>query len=72
MCIRDSLAYNVGTALSWALTFTALGLLFGTAATAAFRHYAHFQALFFGGSLLFAALIHVASRRVGERIEATS
>ena len=61
--------YNVVTALTWALVFTLLGLLFGTAATVAFRHYAHFQATFLVGSLGFAALIHFLSQRVGARVE---
>ncbi len=63
------LVYNVATALTWALLFTLLGLLFGAAATAAFQHYAHFQALFLIGSLAFAALIHFVSQQVGARIE---
>ena len=62
------LFYNVATALSWALLFTLVGVLFGAAATVAFRHYAHYQALFLVGSLAFAALIHVASQRAGPRI----
>ncbi|HEY6225033.1 MAG TPA: DedA family protein [Gemmatimonadales bacterium] len=64
------LCYNVATALSWALLFTLTGLLFGAAATVAFRHYAHFQALFLFGSVVFAALIHFASQRSGARITA--
>lgn len=63
------LVYNVATALTWAFLFTLLGLLFGAAATAAFRHYAHFQALLLVGSLAFAALIHFVSHRVGARME---
>jgi len=62
------LAFNAGTALAWALTFTALGFLFGAAATSVFSRYAHFQALFLGGSLAFAAIVHVVSRRIGARI----
>lgn len=61
--------YNVATALSWALVFTVLGVLFGAAATVVFSHYAHYQALFLLGSVVFAALIHIASQRVGERID---
>lgn len=63
------LFYNVATALSWSLVFTVLGVLFGTAATAAFQQYAHYQALFLLFSLAFAMLIHLASRRVGAHIE---
>ena len=62
-------AYNIATALTWALGFTLLGTAFGAAATAAFQHYAHFQALFLCGAVVFAALIHFASQRVGARIE---
>jgi len=62
------LFYNVATALSWALLFTLTGLLFGTATTAVFRHYTHYQAFFLLGSAVFAAGIHVASRRTGARV----
>jgi len=64
------LVFNVATALSWALLFTLLGVLFGTAATVAFRQYSHFQTLFILGTLVFAVLIHFASQRIGARIEA--
>ena len=61
--------YNIVTALSWALAFTLLGVLFGAAATVAFRHYAHYQALVLLGSVVFATAIHFASQRVGARIQ---
>jgi membrane protein DedA with SNARE-associated domain len=61
--------YNIVTALSWALVFTVLGVLFGAAATVAFSHYAHYQALFLLGSVVFAALVHFASQWLGARIE---
>jgi membrane protein DedA with SNARE-associated domain len=60
--------YNIGTALGWALLFTGLGWGFGQAATVAFQHYAHYQVLFVGASLGFAALTHVLSRRLGSRL----
>lgn len=65
------LAYNIGTALGWALVFTTLGVSFGAAAAATFRRYAHYQALCFFASVAFAALAHVAPRRLAGRARAT-
>lgn len=62
------LVYNVGTALGWALLFTLIGFVFGAAATAAFRQYAHFQALFLVAGVVFAFCVRRAGRRLGDRL----
>jgi membrane protein DedA with SNARE-associated domain len=62
------IAYNVGTALGWALLFTLLGWGFGEAAAAAFQHYAHYQVAFLGASLGFATVTHIISRHLGNRL----
>lgn len=66
--LRRFLGFNLGTALGWALLFTMLGWAFGSAAAAAFQHYAHYQGLVVVASLAFAAATHWASRRLGNRL----
>lgn len=57
------LRYNVGTALLWSLIFTALGLAWGTAATAVFGRVAHYGMLVLLGSVAFG----LAAQRLTQR-----
>lgn len=62
------LRYNVATALAWGLLFTWVGYAYGTAATAVFRRFAHYEALALLGSVALGLAVHVLTQRLGKRL----
>lgn len=59
------LRYNIGTALVWSFVFTAVGIAWGTAATALFGRVTHYGAFVLLGSVAFGLAAQRCTQRWG-------
>ena len=62
------LAYNVGTALAWALLFTWIGYAYGAASSVLLGHVMSAEAWILVGALTLGVAAHLISHRVGRRL----
>ncbi len=68
MATGKFLRYNIGTALGWALLFTAVGYTWGAIATTAFRHVQHYETWIILSAVALGLGVHLLTQRLGRRL----